>query len=150
MITYNPQGVKMIINFMAHIVFFLGKAFTKKDYINYSVSNFGRTVFVTHGIGQSETEKMMREFEKAVGGKFDFSYVGGRTVIKHLGSSRSYSSQIKAIYKIHEKYQQEVFQKINQERTVIGIDGNLKPFYSQSQIKQMVDGIWEYNQQTYG
>ena len=140
----------MIINFLAHLLFFIGKAFTKKDYINYSVSNFGRTVFVTHGIAQVETEKMLREFEQAVGGKFDFSYVGGRTVIKHLGSSREYSQRIKDIYKIHEKYQQEVFQKINQERTVLGIDGKLKPFYSQDQIKQMVDGIWEYNQQTYG
>lgn len=136
----------MIINFIAHMLFFLGKAFTKKDYINFSVSRLGHTVFVTHGISQIDTEKMMQDFVKAVGGKFDFSYVGGRTVIQYLGSPNLYKKNLDKIKTIHEQYQQEVYQKINQERTVIGIDGQIKPFYSQDQIKQMVQGIWEYNQ----
>lgn len=140
----------MIINFLAHILFFLGKAFTKKDYINYSVATFGRTVFVTHGISQEDEEKMMKEFAGAVGGKFDFSYVGGRTVISHLGSAKKYKENLQKIAEIHEKYQQIGFAKINQERKVFGIDGNLKPFYSQEQIQRMISGIWEYNQEHFG
>ena len=92
------------MNILAHLMFMVAKFFTKKDYINQAVAIFGKTCYVTHSISSKDLDLMMKELSLHIGGRFDYSFCGGRAAIKHLGSSKSLTERQDYLKFIHDKY----------------------------------------------
>ena len=134
------------MNILAHLMFMVAKFFTKKDYINQAVAIFGKTCYVTHSISSKDLDLMMKELSLHIGGRFDYSFCGGRAAIKHLGSSKSLTERQDYLKFIHDKYFIKQMEERNQTTSVTGIDGQPKPFYSYKNMQDTMKGIWEYNQ----
>lgn len=126
-----------------NIVFYISKVFTAKNSSNWFVYNFGKMLMVTHSI--DDMEGMIKEFSKSTGCKFDYSYTGGRAVIKYIGFASILNKNLEQVRIIHEKYQKQTYNEINKTRTCKALDGSIQPIYSESNIQRTIDGIWEYN-----
>ena len=125
---------------------FLAKFFNNKDSINWAVSNFGTTCFVTHSIKKEDLDLMMKELSLHVGGLFDYSFCGGRVAIKYLGSHKQLKERYDYLQFIHNKYYIKHLEETNKTTTVIGLDGKPCPFYSEKAIQDSINGVWEYNE----
>lgn len=138
-----------MLNLIIYPLYYLSKLITGKDKINWLVDNFGTSFFLVHSLPAEKIEQMVQEFSQASGLKMDWFYIGGRALIKYVGSRKVLKQSLRSIQVINTRYQTEYYQAQNQTKVLISQNGTRITFYSDAEIRQRIESLWEYNLQNY-